>query len=173
MRPLRLSSTQREWLLAVALSVGIELEYRNRFTPLEAVVALLITFPLALRLVFPLPVLAAVLSGIVLEGALGGVAGRDIPAFPIVSLAVALLAVGSRASRSGVMLAAGVTLVAWSIATQLTTPHGSVAAGVVLTAGALVVGRAMNVLQFESDLFAERASALERERDERARNSKM
>lgn len=171
MRPLRLSSTQRECLLAVALSVGIELEYRNRFSPLEAVVALLITVPLALRLAFPLPVLAAVLSGIVLEGVLGGVAGRDIPAFPIVSLVVALLAVGSRASWPGVMLAAGVTVAAWSIATQLTTPHGSVAVGVVLTAGALVVGRAMNVLQFESDLFAERASALERERDERAREA--
>jgi signal transduction histidine kinase len=169
--PPRLSATQWEWLLAVGLTIGIELEYRDRFNALEAVVALLITVPLAFRLRFPLAALVVVLSGIVVEGALGGVAGSDIPVFPIVSLAVALLAVGARANWAGVGFGAGMTFVAWSIATRLTTPHGSIAVGGLLTCGGLLVGRAMGVLRFESDVLVERASALERERDERAQQA--
>jgi signal transduction histidine kinase len=168
MRIMRPSALAREAVLAVALTIALQLEYRHRLTPLEAALALLITVPLVVRLCLPLTTLAVVLAGVAVEAELGGVAGPDFPVFPVVALAVALLAVGSQARWTGLAAAALMTVTVWSVATQLTRPRGSILLGVLVTAGGLLVGRAMRALRFESEIFAQRALALEHERDERA-----
>src|SRR5215831_15045769 len=134
MRSFRSWVAAREAVLAFALTIALELEYLHRLSPAEAVLALLITVPLVARLVLPLVVLGVVLTGIVVQSWLGGVAGTDFPVVPVVALVVALYAVGSRTSWPRTFVAGALTVVAWVVATQLTVPRGSVLLGVLVTA---------------------------------------
>src|SRR5438105_10575854 len=106
MRWLRLTPATREALIAVRLTVAVELELSlsDRGTPTRAVAALLITVPLVFRLRFPVAVLALVVAGTVMGAALGAnpVTG---PIFPVIAVLLALYGVGSRATR--LHLAAG------------------------------------------------------------------
>jgi signal transduction histidine kinase len=156
-------------MLAIALTLALQLEYWDRFSTPEVLVGGLITLPLGLRLRFPLPVLIAVVGGIVGEAALGRVNGPEIPVFPIIALTLALLAVGARSRWPALATAAVIGAGGWFAATQLTTPHGSPVLGCLITVSGLLLGRAVGVLRFESDVFTERATQLERERDERIR----
>src|SRR5579859_478414 len=109
----RLAPDRRELLLAVALTVAVEVELvlsHRAHTPGQVAVALLITVPLAFRLRFPVQVMAAVTVGVV---GLAGLGGRpfDGPSLPVVAVLLAVYAVGSR--TSGVRLALG-ALLAWA-----------------------------------------------------------
>ena len=168
----RISPLTREALLALALTVGVELELilSDRATPGRAATALLLTVPLVLRLRFPLSTLALVVAGTVVGAALGSnpVTG---PVLPVVAVLVALYAVGSR--TKGLRLAAGAAIsFGGLLAASLVASRdvgGALVIAILVTAAGLVVGGALGVLRFESELFAERESELERERDELAR----
>jgi signal transduction histidine kinase len=168
MRWLRLTPATREAVLAVGLTVALELELHPG--PAAAVTALLITLPLALRLRFPLAVLTLVAAGTVATAALGGKPVNG-PILPVVAFLLALYAVGSR--TRGVRLAAGAMVSFAGLFTALLVSSRNIgdsfALSILVTAAGLVVGGALGVLRYESDLFDERASELERERDERAR----
>ena len=173
MRLSHLSPARRELLLAVGLSVGVELELAvsgNRWTPARGIAVLLIAVPLVVRLRFPLTVLGVVLGGIVVDAALGG-HGRSVPVFPLIAVLVALYAVGSRTRGMRLGLAAGVTLAAIFAASLLAGADagGGFAVALLVTTGGLVIGGALGVLRFESELFDQRASELEREREQLAR----
>jgi len=172
MRWPRLSPAIREALVAAGMTVAVELELglSGRATPVRAAVALLITVPLVFRLRSPVAVLAVVLAGTALSAALGAkpVTG---PILPVIAVLLALFAVGSRAR--GVRLVAG-AVVSFSglLAASLLASRdvgASLAIAILVTAVGLVVGGALGVLRYESDVFAERASELERQRDERVR----
>jgi signal transduction histidine kinase len=172
MQRLRLTPATREALIAVGLTVAVELELilSDRGTPARAVAALLITVPLVFRLRFPVAVLALVVAGTVVGAALGAnpVTG---PIFPVIAVLLALYAVGSGAT--GARLAAGgivsfIGLLAASLVASRDV-GGALLIAILVTAAGLVVGGALGVLRFESDLFAERESELERERDALAR----
>jgi signal transduction histidine kinase len=171
-RWLRLTPATREALIAVSLTVAVELELirSDRGTPARAIEALLITAPLVLRLRFPVAVLAVIVAGTAVGAALGAnpVTG---PIFPVIAVLLALYAVGSRAT--GPRLAAGgavsfIGLLAASLVASRDV-GGALLTAILVTAAGLVVGGALGVLRFESDLFAERESELERERDALAR----
>jgi signal transduction histidine kinase len=168
MRWLRLTPATREAVLAVGLTVALELELHPG--PAAAVTALLITLPLALRLRFPLAVLTLVAAGTVATAALGGKPVNG-PILPVVAFLLALYAVGSR--TRGVRLAAGAMISFAGLFTALLVSSRNIgdsfALSILVTAAGLVVGGALGVLRYESDLFDERATELERERDERAR----
>ncbi|HSO97729.1 MAG TPA: hypothetical protein VLP43_02170 [Solirubrobacteraceae bacterium] len=106
MRWLRLTPATREALIALGLTVAVELELilSDRGTPARAVAALLITVPLVFRLRFPVAVLALVVAGTVV-GASHGANPVTGPIFPAVAVLLALYAVGSQAT--GARLAAG------------------------------------------------------------------
>src|SRR5947209_10338624 len=172
MQRLRLSPVTREVLVGVGMTVAVELELAlsDRATPARGAAALLITVPLVFRLRFPVAVLALVVVGAAVGAALGAkpVTG---PIFPVIAVLLALYGVGSRAR--GVRLAAGAAVsFGGLVAASLLASRdfgASLAIAILVTAAGLVVGGALGVLRFESDLFAERASELERERDARAR----
>jgi signal transduction histidine kinase len=172
MRWPRLTPATREALVGVGLTVAVELELilSDRATLARAAAALLITLPLVFRLRFPVAVLALVVAGTAVGAALGAnpVTG---PIFPVIAVLLGLYGVGSRAT--GVRLTAG-AVVSFSglLAASLLASGdvgGALAIAILVTASGLVVGGALGALRFESDLFAERASELERERDTRAR----
>jgi signal transduction histidine kinase len=172
MQWLRLTAATREAFIAVGLTVAVELELilSDRGTPARAVAALLITVPLVFRLRFPVAVLALVVAGTVVGAALGAnpVTG---PIFPVIAVLLALYAVGSRATGAR-LTAGGVVSFIGLLAASLVASRdvgGALLIAILVTAAGLVVGGALGVLRFESDLFAERESELERERDALAR----
>jgi signal transduction histidine kinase len=162
----------REALLAISLTVAVELELTvsDRGTPARAVATILITVPLVFRLRFPLAVLALVVLGTVVGAALGAnpVTG---PIFPVIAVLLALYGVGSRATRLRLAAGAAVSFSGLLAASLLASRDvgGAFAIAILVTAAGLVVGGALGVLRFESDVFAERASELEREREALAR----
>jgi len=171
MRRIWLTATWREVLLAVALTIVLELELElsDRFTAGRGAAVLAMTVPLALRLRLPMTVLGLVLAGYVLEAVL--VAHHGGPQVSVIAVLLALYAVGSRADGVRVGVAAALTLVGLFAATRLRGSDlaTSLVVPVLVTGCGLVIGRAVGVLRFESDAFAERASELERARDERGR----
>jgi signal transduction histidine kinase len=165
----RLTQARLEVLLAACLTVAIELELvsgHDLHSPGVAVAALFVTLPLALRFGSPLATMALVCTGIVAETALGVRSGD--PVLAIVSLLLALYAVGSRTEGwrfwvGGALAFAALcasTLIREGVNTDLT-------AAVLVPAAGLVIGRALGVLRLETDVLEERASQLELERDER------
>ena len=173
MRWLRLETRGRELLLAVAMTVAVEFELvlSGRVDTVgQVAAALLITAPLAVRFRWPLPALSAVVGGLVLVGALDGhpLSGSGLPA---VAVLLALYGLGSRAGAVRLALGACLSPAALFAAFRLSGADvgTSLAVPVLLTGVGLVVGRALGVLRFEADEFAEREARLHRERDERAR----
>jgi signal transduction histidine kinase len=115
--------------------------------------------PLAVRFRWPLATLALVLGGWIAATALGIHSGD--PILPVVCMVLALYAVGSRSV--GWRFWAGAVLSVAGAATQLLIrepPGADLTLAVLLPAATLLIGRALGVLEFESDV-------LEREREER------
>jgi signal transduction histidine kinase len=166
----RPTQSRAEALLALALTVTIELELwagDQLGTPVTAAVAAVATLPIAVRFRWPLATMAAISAGIVATTLSGADAGEPITA--IVSGLLALYAVGSRTAgwrfwTGGAVACAGLAasmLVREGVTSDLMSAVAAPAAG-------LLIGRALGVLQLETDVLEERASELERERDERA-----
>jgi signal transduction histidine kinase len=165
----RLDTTRRELLLAAGVTMAVELAIiLSGHTEVagQAAAALLVTLPLALRLRYPVEVLAVVVAGTVIVVAFGG---RLDSSLLVVPVALALYAAGSRTTGVRLWISAGVSLVGLLATMLISRPDLSttLAVPLLLTACGLVVGRALGVLRFEWDEFDERASELERERDER------
>jgi signal transduction histidine kinase len=167
----RLDTTRRELLLAAGVTMAVELAIiSSGHTEVagKAVAALVITLPLALRLRYPVEVLTVVVAGTVIVVALGG---RLDSSLLVVPVALALYAAGSRTTGVRLWISAGVSLVGLLATMLVSRPDlfTTLAVPLLLTACGLVVGRALGVLRFEWDEFDERASELERQREERAR----
>ncbi len=151
-----------ELALALVMTVGVELElvaHDLLDTPAQGVAAAFVAMPLAVRFRWPLATLAAVVGGWIAATALGIHSGE--PILPVVCVVLAIYAVGSRCE--GWRFWAGAALAVGGMATQLLLrePVGpDLALAVALPAAGLLIGRALGVLDFESDV-------LERDRDER------
>jgi signal transduction histidine kinase len=153
------------WLeiaVALVLTAGVELElvaHGLLETPAQGIAAAFVAAPLAVRFRWPLATLAAVVGAWTVATALGIHSGD--PILPVVCGVLAIYAVGSRSE--GWRFWAGGTIAVAGMATQLLLrePAGpDLALAVALPAAGLLIGRALGVLEFESDV-------LERERDER------
>jgi signal transduction histidine kinase len=168
---LRPSHQGFELLLAVGLTIAAELELWSRGllgTPAQGATAALVTLPLALRFRAPLLTMAVVAAALVAE-ALSGV-HSGAPIIPIVAALLALYAVGSRTEGWRFWTGGALALVA-GCATTLIREGAStdLIAALATPAVGLMIGRALGVLRLESDVFEERASRLERERDAHAK----
>jgi signal transduction histidine kinase len=166
----RLTQPRIEALLAVAMTVGVELELwlgDHLISAWQALAAALITLPLAVRFRWPLFTLTAAAVGIVAQMALGDRSGDPILA--IVALLLALYAVGSRTVGWRFWLGGAISLIAGCASSLIREGVTSDLISAVLATGVgLLIGRALGVLQVETEVLEERASDLERERDERA-----
>jgi signal transduction histidine kinase len=165
----RMSEQQRELLLALALTAAVELELAAHGlleTPAQGIAAAFVTLPLAVRFRWPLPTLLVVCVAWVAETALGVKSGT--PVLPLVAMLLALYAVGSR-TRGWAFWTGGV-IAAVGLAIQLVLRDDvgfDLVLALALPAAGLLVGRALEVLTFETDVLAERATQLELERDAR------
>ena len=137
--------------------------------PAEAVwtAAFVTTLPLAWRTVCPLAVVIVTITGFALAALIGLKTGE-----PLVVTLAPILAVYSLGAHSG-RRAVGVGGVVAVAGAMVAGAAGDDVSGSALTAigvvGALVVGRAVRALGFETDVLQARAVSLERERDEEAR----
>jgi signal transduction histidine kinase len=160
----RILDMPQQWVelaLALVMTVGVQLELAADGlldTPAEGVAAVFVSAPLAVRFRWPLATLATVLGGWIALTALGVDSGD--PILPVVCCVLAIYAVGSRCE--GWRFWAGAALAVGGMATQLLlreSPGPDLAIAVALPAAGLLIGRALGVLEFESDM-------LERKRDE-------
>jgi signal transduction histidine kinase len=122
--------------------------------------------PLALRFRWPVPVLAVIGGAFIAETLLGVTSGD--PIMPLVALLLAIYAAGSRSEGWAFWL--GGLIAVTALAAQITIREGvnfDITLAVGLPAAGLLVGRALGVLTLETDVLEERASRLERERDQR------
>jgi signal transduction histidine kinase len=155
--------------LAVALTAGALLELTSHGllkTPGIGLAAAVTTAAIAIRFRWPLVAVIVAFGGWIAETALGMHSGD--PIIPVVAALLVIYAVGSR--TQGWRFWAGGALAAVGMATQflLREPPGAdLALAVAMPAVGLLIGRGLGVLRFESDVFQERADALEREQDER------
>jgi signal transduction histidine kinase len=161
----RLMDIPQPWLelaLALAMTIGVELELAAHGlldTPAQGIAAAFVAVPLAVRFRWPLATLAVVVGAWIAATALGIRSGE--PILPVVCAVLAIYAVGSRSE--GWRFWAGAAIAVGGMATQLLMrepPGPDLALAVALPAAGLLIGRALGVLEFESDV-------LERERDER------
>jgi signal transduction histidine kinase len=161
----RLLDMPQPWLepaLALVMTVGVELELAAHGlldTPAQGIAAAFVAAPLAVRFRWPLATLAAVLGGWIAATALGVQSGD--PILPVVCGVLAIYAVGSRSESWRFWAGAALAIAGMATQLLLREPVGpDLALAVALPAAALLIGRALGVLEFESDV-------LERERDER------
>ena len=156
--------------LLFAAAALVELALSDVRAPLEAKAAsaLLTTLPLAWRSLAPVAT-AAVTAGSYAVAVFVGLPS-DATLIPVAGPIVALYSVGARAGARGVGAAAAAALVPYAAAIATAGEEGTefwyYAIGVL---GALVVGRAVRAMGFESDVLAARASELELRSEERAR----
>ena len=130
--------------------------------------AVLTTVPLAWRTVAPLAAVVVTTGGYVLAVVLGVSANEAL--VPLLAPLVAIYSLGAHGSVPGILAGGGAALAAYSVANA--GEAGAEASDFVLAAvmvlGALVVGRAVRVMGFETDMLEARTSQLEREGDEQA-----
>lgn len=127
----------------------------------------LTTLPLAWRTVCPLPVVIITTVGL----ALAALMGLD-PTEPLVVSLAPILAVYSLGAHSGLWaigVGGFVALACAVVAGAATGDFSGTAPTAIAVLGALVVGRAVRTLGFETDVLQAQAVELERERDEEAR----
>jgi signal transduction histidine kinase len=162
-----------ELAMAVLVTAGIELELALHGLierPSQAVAAAFIGLPLAVRFRWPLPALVVVCGASLTMTVLGIHSGE--PILPLVAVLLALYAVGSRCR--GWQFWAGGLFTGACAAAQVLIREGwsfDITLAIGIPAAGLLVGRALGVLTFETDVLEERASKLERERDARVRQA--
>jgi signal transduction histidine kinase len=131
--------------------------------------AVLTTVPLAWRTSAPVPAVVVTTGGFALAAVLG--VPTDEPLVPLLAPLVAIYSLGVHGSVRAILAGGGAALAAYTVAGVAGTGadvSDAVALGLAMV-GALVVGRAVRVMGFETDFLEARTSELERERDERAR----
>src|SRR4051794_4633722 len=145
----------RRWfevLLAVAMTAALEAELAidGNLTVPAAAAAALVTLPLAVR--FSRPLLTIVLGAIgsVLVATL--IDGTSDPLFAVIAALLALYALGSRTSGWRFWLGAGIALAAGVSSTIIREGVTSdIASAVLATAIGLLLGRALGVLETETE----------------------
>ena len=157
-----------ELALAVAMLAGVLAEFHGRLDPSVVAAAVLVAMPIVARLYRPLWAAAVTAGGLVWFVHTGAVPQNAFPITPVVAWGFVLWAVGSRCRPRTVILTAVASLAAWAAIVGVAAPVGHLAAGALFIACGLLIGRAMGVLQFESDAYEEEAARLAREQDERA-----
>ena len=174
MRGIRVNQVQAELLLGVGLAVGIELELalgHDLASPAQAVAAALIALPVAVR--FRWPLIALIVGGAAALAQTALSPSSDDPILGIVATLLLLYGVGSRTRGWRFWTGAALSLAGGTASTVIrkgavTSDIGTI---VLLTGAGLLIGRALGTLQLETDVLEERATELERERDERARQA--
>ena len=155
-------NARRELLLAVGMTAALEIELaaKGQLTPARGLVAALVTLPLALRFRWPLVTVALISPSVIALALLSQ--GQSDPLFAVVAALLALYAVGSRLSGWRFWLGGAVALVAGCTSTIVREGVTSdIASAVLATAIGLLIGRALGVLEVETEV-------LERESGERA-----
>jgi signal transduction histidine kinase len=151
-----------EGLVAVAMTVAIEVELAvdDNLSVSAAAAAALITLPLAIR--FSRPLVTIVLGAIGTVALSLSINGTSDPLFAVIAALLALYAVGSRTTGLRFWLGGAIALTAGVASTIIRQGVTSdIASAVLATAIGLLIGRALGVLETETEV-------LEREVDERA-----
>ncbi len=168
---LRPSHAWFEPVLAVLLAVASVLDLAAQdvlHSLLQAVLAVLVALPVALR--FRVPLLALGLMGVISVAEEVQVHDEGQVLIPTVCLLLGLYAAGSR--YSGWRFWVGGLIVAGATATTLLVREGvnsDLALVVLLPASGLLIGRASGAMLLETEVLEERTTQLERDRDEHTR----
>jgi signal transduction histidine kinase len=167
-----------DWLLALLLAASAQYEIWIQSLAADgvpaphavhALFALLITLPLAWRRRAPLAVLCVVLGSAVLEGA----AFANFPSFqPFLASIIAIYSVAAHCDRRRALVGAAVAyaaLIPGALVRAFSSDHSVDLGAALVFTGAWVVGRTLRRWRLEAATQGQRASRLEREREEKAR----
>ncbi len=157
-----------EGALACGLFAGTVVEFHQHLSVSVVAAALLVTGPVAVRLWRPVVAAAASVAGLVWFAHTPAISPGVFAVFPVMAVGFVLWAVGSRCPVRVILGSWLVASAAWVAAIGLSTPVAHLVVGPALIAAALLVGRAMGILRFETDTHAEETARLLRERDEHA-----
>lgn len=162
----RLSRIAPELALATALLAAVAVEFHRRLDLSVLLAASLVAMPISIRLIRPVVAAAVAVGGLIWFAHTRAVSPDGFPIAPVVAWGLVLWAVGSRCRPRTIVLTGIASLAGWAVAVGLAAPAGHLAAGGLFIGCGLLIGRAMGILQFESDTFADEAARLVRERDE-------
>ena len=157
-----------EGALACGLFVGTVVEFHEQLSASVVAAALLVTGPVAVRLWRPVVAAAASVAGLVWFAHTAAISAGVFAVFPVMAVGFVLWAVGSRCPVRVILGCWLVASAAWVAAVGPSAPAAHLVIGPVLIAAALLVGRAMGILRFETDTHAAETARLLRERDEHA-----
>ena len=154
--------------LLLAFAGLIEVSLAPPDAPGAAILAVLFSsLPLAWREAAPALVVAIGAGGLVVAASVGSPAG--LPLLAWLAAGVGIYSLGEHGSTRELAVGGVIAVPAYASVGVIEGDAGHVAAGAVVTLGALAVGRAVRVMGLETDVLEARASELEREQDERAR----
>jgi signal transduction histidine kinase len=131
--------------------------------------ALVTTLPIAWRTAAPGPAAVVAALGFVLVVAVGS--PDEQPTVTWFSPLITFFALGEHGSDQALRWAAPVCVLAWCATGLLEEDLGSVTFGLFGTIGAIAVGRAVRVMDFETDVLEKRLVTLEQERERLAREA--
>ena len=156
-------------VLAALALVDLAAEQPGEPAALAVFAALGTTLPLALRTVAP--AWAALLSTAVILFAVAVGAPDDQPVVTTLAPLIALFALGELGTTRALRIAGSICVLAWSSAGLFDGDAGSAVFGFCASAGAILVGRAVRVMTFETDVLEARLGTVEEEQQRRAREA--
>ncbi|HEX6714916.1 MAG TPA: histidine kinase [Thermoleophilaceae bacterium] len=166
--PLRFDVALAALVAALAL-VDAAFERPDEPAAVAVVTALVTTLPIAWRTVAPGPAALVATLGFLLAVALG--TPQDQPVVTAFAPLVTLFALGEHGSPRALRTAGAVSVLAWSTAGIWDGDPGSSVFGLCVSAGAILVGRAVRAISFETDVLEARVGSLQEDQERLAREA--
>jgi signal transduction histidine kinase len=158
-------------VVVAALALGDAVVVEPPAEPVAVAVlgALVTTLPIAWRTAAPAPAALVVALGFVFVVAVGS--PDDQPTVTWFAPLITFFALGEHGSDQALRWAAPVIVLAWSATGLLEADLGGVTFGLFGTIGAIAVGRAVRVMDFETDVLEKQLVTLQQERERLAREA--
>lgn len=157
-------------LVVAALSlIDLTIEDPPEATALAVTGALATSLPLSLRSTVPAAAALGATAGLMIVVAFGS--ADDQPVVTSFAPLIGLFALGEHGSARALRIAGPLAVLAWSSAGVFVHDAGSTVFGLCASVGAILVGRAVRVMSFETDVLEARVGSLQEENERRAREA--
>ena len=166
--PLRFDVGLAALVAALAL-VDAALERPDEAPAVAVAAALVTTLPIAWRTASPAPAALIATLGFLFAVALG--TPQDQPAVTTFAPLITLFGLGEHGSQRALRTAGTVCVLAWSTAGVWDGDPGSSVFGLCVSAGAILIGRAVRAISFETDVLEARVGSLQEDQERLAREA--
>jgi signal transduction histidine kinase len=157
------------FVLAAVSALDLAVEDPPEATGLAVFGALATTLPLVWRSTAPALAALGATAGLMIVVAFGS--PDDQPVVTAFAPLIVLFALGEHGSTRTLRVAGPICVLAWSSAGIFEGDAGSTVFGLFAAAGAILVGRAVRVMSFETEVLEARVGSLQEENERRAREA--